>query len=491
MENCPLSDEPDFDSVPLLVRNCCRVVEERGLEIVGVYRVPGNSAAVNYLTEQLKKDDVEEAFRLDDHRWNDVNVVSSLLKSFFRKLPDPVFCAELYRDFIESSKIEDASLRLSALKKLVQQLPEVHYKTLRHVMKHLCRVVEHSDVNKMEVRNLAIVFGPTLVRTADDNMLAMVTDMSQQCRIIESLLSHCEWFFNEEESSMLGEDLPASAPKADFAAEEPAQNFITQTGKESVLLTNLQKLEDSGKVQSPSRDVSAKDIVTGIISAANRKMQRATTKAGNAPLSPSQLAAGKRDFTDGGLMTSSSSAALMHHHQRLGTPPASGSRRNSESVIQSAVNIVAAVPHLVSGGSAHSSATNIPSKLAVGPGLAAGSTSEMSDHLQPPYVKQMSVSAENISRVNVAVGMEVDTKEDEENKPPEPKSRFNKFPIETYQGLQEATQARVKKFEDETKAILSKGHRADLIAGKTIIYLGPADAFPHPIIIKFPSGKLS
>ena len=36
----------------------------------------------------------------------------------------------------------------------------------------------------MEVRNLAIVFGPTLVRPADDNMLSMVTDMSHQCRII-------------------------------------------------------------------------------------------------------------------------------------------------------------------------------------------------------------------------------------------------------------------------------------------------------------------
>ena len=42
--------------------------------------------------------------------------------------------------------------------------------------------MSRSEVNKMEVKNLAIVFGPTLVRTAEDNMLAMVTDMSQQVR---------------------------------------------------------------------------------------------------------------------------------------------------------------------------------------------------------------------------------------------------------------------------------------------------------------------
>ena len=47
---------------------------------------------------------------------------------------------------------------------------------------HLCQIVAFSHINKMEVRNLAIVFGPTLVRTAEDNMMAMVTDMSQQCR---------------------------------------------------------------------------------------------------------------------------------------------------------------------------------------------------------------------------------------------------------------------------------------------------------------------
>jgi hypothetical protein len=57
-----------------------------------------------------------------------------------------------------------------------------NFETLKFVCKHLKKVMERSDVNKMELRNLAIVFGPTLVRTSDDNMLSMVTDMAQQCR---------------------------------------------------------------------------------------------------------------------------------------------------------------------------------------------------------------------------------------------------------------------------------------------------------------------
>lgn len=46
----------------------------------------------------------------------------------------------------------------------------------------------------MEVRNLAIVFGPTIIRTGDDSMMAMVKDMSDQCRIVETLISEVRKF---------------------------------------------------------------------------------------------------------------------------------------------------------------------------------------------------------------------------------------------------------------------------------------------------------
>ncbi len=119
--------------VPLLVWTCCRTVEERGLEVVGVYRVPGNSAAISYLTEQVNTRGID-AFNVDEEeRWQDVNVVSSLLKAFFRKLPEPLFSCELYPVFIEASKEEDASLRLSKLKRLIHELPEAHFVTLRFI----------------------------------------------------------------------------------------------------------------------------------------------------------------------------------------------------------------------------------------------------------------------------------------------------------------------------------------------------------------------
>lgn len=87
--------------------------------------------------------------------------------------------------------------RAHELRRLVHALPPAHYETLKYLIQHLRKVVAHSAFNKMEARNLAIVFGPTLVRAASDDMLAMVNDMSSQCRIIESFLTHVSSYFNQ------------------------------------------------------------------------------------------------------------------------------------------------------------------------------------------------------------------------------------------------------------------------------------------------------
>lgn len=58
---------------------------------------------------------------LKDPRWNDVNVISSLLKLFFRRLPDALLTSELYPLFIEADKIEDPGKRIVTIKKLVRK----------------------------------------------------------------------------------------------------------------------------------------------------------------------------------------------------------------------------------------------------------------------------------------------------------------------------------------------------------------------------------
>lgn len=56
----------------------------------------------------------------------------------------------------------DRKDRVNELGRLVSQLPLAHYTLLRALTAHLIRVVQHSDINKMTVRNVSIVFSPTL-----------------------------------------------------------------------------------------------------------------------------------------------------------------------------------------------------------------------------------------------------------------------------------------------------------------------------------------
>ena len=41
--------------MPLIVDMCTQIVEAKGLEMTGVYRIPGNKAAVTLLQEEFNK----------------------------------------------------------------------------------------------------------------------------------------------------------------------------------------------------------------------------------------------------------------------------------------------------------------------------------------------------------------------------------------------------------------------------------------------------
>ncbi|TWW73922.1 Rho GTPase-activating protein 21 [Takifugu flavidus] len=195
LDECPPAQTNRF--VPLIVEVCCKVVEERGLEYTGIYRVPGNNAAISSMQEELNSKGLTDTDVQED-KWRDLNVISSLLKSFFRKLPDPLFTNEKYADFIEANRIEDSAERLKELRRLIHQLPDHHFETLKFLCAHLKRVSDHCEKNKMEPRNLAIVLGPTLVRMSEDNMTNMVNHMPDQCKIVENLIQQYDWFFSDE-----------------------------------------------------------------------------------------------------------------------------------------------------------------------------------------------------------------------------------------------------------------------------------------------------
>lgn len=80
----------------------------------------------------------------------------------------------------------------------------------------------------MEPRNLALVFGPTLVRTSEDNMTDMVTHMPDRYKIVETLIQHvsAHWILCTRPRPRLcpcQPVCPRMLAKASAAKEDPAR----------------------------------------------------------------------------------------------------------------------------------------------------------------------------------------------------------------------------------------------------------------------------
>ncbi|XP_047215001.1 rho GTPase-activating protein 23-like isoform X2 [Girardinichthys multiradiatus] len=270
LEECQPGTNNKF--IPMIVEFCCGLVEEMGLEYTGIYRVPGNNAIVLQLQEQLNKGmDINPA----EEKWQDLNVVSSLLKSFFRKLPEPLFTNDKYNDFINANRMENASERLKTMKKMIRDLPDHYYHTLKFLISHLKTVADHSDKNKMEPRNLALVFGPTLVRTSEDNMKDMVTHMPDRYKIVETLIQHCIWFFTDE----LDKDEKTPVDTEDVQPAPNIDHLLSNIGRTALLgeasdSTNSDSAKSKGSWGS-KKDLTAKDFLAlSIMSAVTGRKRR-------------------------------------------------------------------------------------------------------------------------------------------------------------------------------------------------------------------------
>ncbi|ESO00826.1 hypothetical protein HELRODRAFT_82443, partial [Helobdella robusta] len=127
----------------------------------------------------------------EDERWADVNVVSSLLKLFFRKLPEPLITTSLYRPAIDAIRHTTEVDRVRELKKILHKLPVHHFETFKYLSRHLKRVALKGDSNKMTANNISIVFGPTLICSREEHDVnSLIVDMPDQCRVVEACINH-------------------------------------------------------------------------------------------------------------------------------------------------------------------------------------------------------------------------------------------------------------------------------------------------------------
>ncbi|XP_054621149.1 rho GTPase-activating protein 12b isoform X6 [Dunckerocampus dactyliophorus] len=190
---CSLSSlcQRENTSVPTFVRTCIEHVENTGLSIDGLYRVSGNLAVIQKLRFAVNHD---EKVQLDDSKWEDIHVTTGALKMFFRELPEPLFTYGSFNDFVHAIKCCDYKQRLNSIKDLIKKLPKANQDTMQVLFKHLRRVIDHGEANRMTTQSVAIVFGPTLLRPETETGNIAV-HMVYQNQIVELILLEYEGIF--------------------------------------------------------------------------------------------------------------------------------------------------------------------------------------------------------------------------------------------------------------------------------------------------------
>ncbi|XP_030607312.1 rho GTPase-activating protein 12-like isoform X4 [Archocentrus centrarchus] len=190
---CSLSNlcQRENTTVPKFVKMCVDHVENNGLLIDGLYRVSGNLAVIQKLRFAVNHD---EKVNLSDGKWEDIHVTTGALKMFFRELPEPLFTYTHFHDFVSAIKITDYKQRVQSIKELVRQLPKPNHDTMQALFKHLRKVIDHGEENRMTTQSVAIVFGPTLLRPETETW-NMAVHMIYQNQIVELILLEYENIF--------------------------------------------------------------------------------------------------------------------------------------------------------------------------------------------------------------------------------------------------------------------------------------------------------
>jgi len=183
-----LLSRSDQCEVPLFVKKCISVIESRPeyLKTDGVYRQSGNLSVVQKIRLQIDQGNFSVLDTVDD-----VHVLTGALKLFFRELKEPLIPWEAVEKLLPAINLPSKKGKLKTIKEIMSKMTGTHHATLIFLLKHLERVTEFKDLNRMASANLAIVFGPTLMWPPSHlTTTNMALNMMQQNMVVEALITN-------------------------------------------------------------------------------------------------------------------------------------------------------------------------------------------------------------------------------------------------------------------------------------------------------------
>ncbi|XP_063064377.1 rho GTPase-activating protein 4a [Engraulis encrasicolus] len=155
--------EASKQNIPLVMKSCIRFINLNGLHHEGIFRVPGLQVEVNSLRDAFENGDDPLADGMSD-----MDSVAGVLKLYFRSLEQPLFPEESFQQLMDCVSIENESEKCAQIKAVISSYPKPLIIVMRYLFAFLNHVSQYSDENMMLPYNLAVCFGPSLIRGPED-----------------------------------------------------------------------------------------------------------------------------------------------------------------------------------------------------------------------------------------------------------------------------------------------------------------------------------
>jgi len=265
----PLENLLEFQKqeIPLIVQECVAWIDKHALKEVGLFRIPGDTFEVNKLKAMY--DAAERgSIDLEVAGLDSPHTIAGLLKLYIRELPQPLLLYRFYTTFIKVQKNHDKEKRTANLRILIKGLPKHNKDLLLFVMKFLSNVAQNSDINMMNIDNLALVWGPNLLRPDKDDHNT-VFESSYVNQIITTLITEVDQYLN------LGEK-PGEKP-----GEKRGSFFIPETASSAKYGIEQDVLKVETIEESDDKDDNAKGMKESGVSSSDEIEERIITAMEN------------------------------------------------------------------------------------------------------------------------------------------------------------------------------------------------------------------
>lgn len=157
---------------PFVIDKCIKEIESRGLDAEGLYRVSGYQEEMDNLRMAFEKGTMVKMiaylfhvfipifYFLDGEKaeigcevYDNINVIASILKLYFRLLPIPLITYDAHPLLLKSIQASNLKEQVNKIKLALDVLPPSHYNTLKHLMEHLYRSVTRNYLHIKSTSN--------------------------------------------------------------------------------------------------------------------------------------------------------------------------------------------------------------------------------------------------------------------------------------------------------------------------------------------------